>query len=88
MTQNGLSETSEIREFYARHFESIGREDPMSGNPGFSALNTNGWSSYNMGFDDYDQTVAVYGAMWKAKDYPAFGSRTKPGSASTFQSSD
>ena len=67
-------DTSEIREFYAQYFESIGWENPMSGSPGFSNLNTSGWSSYSMKFDDYNKPVAVYGTMWKAKDYPAFGS--------------
>lgn len=67
-------DTSEIREFYDQYFESIGWENPMSGSPGFSTLNTSGWSSYSMKFDEYNKPVAAYGTMWKAKDYPAFGS--------------
>ncbi len=67
-------DTSEIRNFYAQYFDSIGWENPMSGSPRFSNLNTSGWSSYSMQFDDYNKPVAIYGTMWKAKDYPAFGS--------------
>jgi len=67
-------DASEIRDFYARFFESIGWENPMSDSPGFSNLNLSGWSSYNMRFDDYNKPVAVYGTMWQATDYPAFGS--------------
>jgi hypothetical protein len=67
-------DATEIREFYSQFFESIGWENPMSGNTGFSDLNKSGWSSYSMRFDDYNKPKAVYGTMWKAKDYPAFGS--------------
>ena len=67
-------DASEIREFYSRFFESIGWEDPMSDSTGFSDLNQSGWSSYSMQFDDYNKPIAVYGTMWKAKDYPALGS--------------
>jgi len=67
-------DASEIREFYSRFFESIGWEDPMSDSAMFSDLNKSGWLSYNMRFDDYNKPIAVYGTMWKAKDYPAFGS--------------
>jgi hypothetical protein len=67
-------DTSEVREFYDQYFESIGWENPMSGSASFSNLNTSGWSSYSMKFDDYNNPIAAYGTMWKAKDYPAFGS--------------
>ena len=67
-------DATEIREFYSRFFESIGWEDPMSDKTGLSDLNKSGWSSYSMGFDDYNKPMAGYGTMWKAKQYPAFGS--------------
>ena len=69
-------DTGEIRKFYTRFFESIGWQNPMSGSPGFSNINTSGWSSYSMKFDEYNKPVAAFGTMWKAKDYPAFGSVT------------
>lgn len=67
-------DTREIREFYAQYFESVGWEDPLAGSPTFANRNTSGWSSYSVKFDDYNKPVAVFGTMWKAKDYPAFGS--------------
>ena len=67
-------DASEIREFYGRFFDSIGWEDPMADSPEFSNHKASGWSSYSMRFDDYNKPIAVYGTMWKAKDYPAFGS--------------
>ncbi len=67
-------DASEIRDFYSQYFESIGWEDPMADSPGFSDLRADGWSSYNMRFDHNNQPLAAYGTMWKAKDYPAFGS--------------
>jgi hypothetical protein len=67
-------DASEIREFYSQYFESIGWKDPMADSPGFSDLNASGWSSYNMRFDHNNKPLAVYGTMWKATNYPAFGS--------------
>ena len=67
-------DASEIREFYSHYFESIGWDDPMADSPGFSDLKAGGWSSYNMRFDRNNKPLAVYGTMWKAKDYPAVGS--------------
>mgnify|MGYP003633413025 CR=1 FL=1 len=67
-------DTIEIRDFYSEYFESIGWEDPMANSPGFSELKAGGWSSYNMRFNEANRPIAVYGSMWKAKDYPALGS--------------
>lgn len=67
-------DTSEIREFYSRYFESIGWEDPMANIPRVADSKAGGWSSYNMRFDHNNKPIAVYGTMWRAKDYPALGS--------------
>ena len=64
-------DTMELREFYAEFFKSIGWEDPFADRPTFSELNTSGWGSFAMDFDQYNKPFAKYGTHWKASEYPA-----------------
>lgn len=69
-------DTSELRDFYAEYFKSIGWEDPFADRSMSSGMNNSGWSSFAMNFDEQNMPFANYGTMWKATEYPAMGAVT------------
>lgn len=69
-------DTADLREFYAKYFETVDWENPMANSPRFPEFGGSGWASYAMDFDAQNKPVAKYGTMWKAKQYPALGAIT------------